>query len=145
MPPGIIPTSSIPGWPNPPAGLIPACQTSLDNAGIKGQLFINPAGLRTPDISNTQNVLSTYTGSSTELTYAKDTRKKALFDLTDGQYDLRALADGNTAPTLTSTNVGQYLASVGNNYRTLKANINAAANVAAVNAININSGWPTYP
>jgi len=142
---GFIPVTNIPGWPNPPAGLMPACQKSLDNAGITGPLFINPQGLRTPDTTNTQNVLSTYTGSATELTSVKDVRKKALFDLCDTQYDLRSLADGNTSPSLTSTNVGQYLASVGNNYRTLKANINAAANTAAVNAININTGWPTYP
>ena len=145
MPAGNIPTSSIPGWPNPSAGLMPACQTSLDNAKINGALFIGPQGLHTPDLANTNAVLSTYSGSATELTYAKDAKKKLLFDLCDTQYDLRALADSGTTASLTSTNVGTYLANVGNNYRTLKGQINAAANVAAVNAININAGWPAYP
>lgn len=142
---GFIPVANIPGWPNPPAGLMPACQKSLDDAGINGPLFINPQGLRTPDIANTTTVLNTFVGSATELTLAKDVRKKALFDLVDGQYDLRALADANTAPVLTSASVGGYLASVGNNYRSKKAAINAAANVAAVNAVDINAGWPAYP
>jgi hypothetical protein len=142
---GNIPTSSIPGWPNPPQGLMPACQTSLNNAGINGALFIGPQGLHTPDLANTNAVLSTYTGSATELTFTKDTRKKALYDLVDNYYDLRALADGNTTTNLSANTVGTYLANVGNNYRTKKAAINNAATVAAVNAVDINTGWPAYP
>lgn len=142
---GNIPTTSIPGWPNPPAGLIPACQTSLDTAGIRGALFMGQQGLHTPDLANTNAVLSTYVGSSTELTYAKDVKKKLLFDLVDSRYDLRALADGNTTTNMSGNSVGTYLASVGNNYRGKKNAINAAATVAAVNAIDINAGWPAYP
>jgi len=142
---GNIPVSSIPNWPNPPEGLMPACQKSLDDAKINGALFISPQGLHTPDVANTTAVLNSYVGGATELTYAKDTRKKALFDLVDGYYDLRALADGNTTTNLTANTVGSYLAVVGNNYRAKKADINAAATVAAVNAVDINTGWPPYP
>src|SRR6188472_2866119 len=113
---GNIPVSSIPNWPNPPEGLMPACQKSLDDAKINGALFISPQGLHTPDVANTTAVLNSYVGGATELTYAKDTRKKALFDLVDGYYDLRALADGNTTTNLTANTVGSYLAVVGNNY-----------------------------
>jgi len=145
MPAGNIPVSSIPGWPTPPEGYMAACQTSLDNAGIKGNLFLSPQGLHTPDVANTTAVLNGYVGSSAELTYAKDTRKRSLYDLVDNYYDLRALADGNTTTNLSANTVGTYLANVGNNYRTKKAAINAAATVAAVNAVNINTGWPAYP
>ena len=89
---GNIPVSSIPNWPNPPEGLMPACQKSLDDAKINGALFISPQGLHTPDVANTTAVLNSYVGGATELTYAKDTRKKALFDLVDGYYLKRCVA-----------------------------------------------------
>jgi hypothetical protein len=142
---GIIPTSSVPGWPNPPPGLMPACQQSLINAGISGTVFFGPQGLNTPDVANTQVVLNTYVGSSTELTDNKDVRKKALFDLVDNFYDLRALADGSTKTTLSGNSVANFLGNVGNNYRLKKNAINAATTVAAVKAVDINAGWPAYP
>jgi hypothetical protein len=141
---GIIPPANVPGWPNLALGMIPTCSKKMTDIGNKA-VFMSNAGVHTPDTTATQATLNTYAGSSDELTYNQTVKQQALFDLVVAKYNLRELADLGTTTTMTGTQVGTYLAGVGNNYRSLKAQIKAAATVAAVNAININAGWPAYP
>jgi hypothetical protein len=65
--------------------------------------------------------------------------------LLDNNFDLRAFIRAGTSTTVTATNIGTFLATINNNYRTLRAQIVAASTAAAVQAININSGWPSNP
>lgn len=65
--------------------------------------------------------------------------------LLDNNFDLKAFIRAGTATSITGTNVGTFLATICNNYRTLRASIAAATTVAQLNAININAGWPSNP
>jgi len=63
----------------------------------------------------------------------------------DANFDLKAFIRAGSSTTVTGTNVGNFLATITNNYRTLRAQITAATTVAQVQAVNINSGWPANP
>src|SRR4249920_508661 len=126
---GIIPVTSIPGWPSPPPGLMPACQKSLDDAGINGSVSMRAQGLYTPDINNTQAVLSSYVGSSDQLSYNKTLKQTQLDALVDDNFDLKAFIRDGTITNVTGANVGSYLAQITNNYRTLRLQITGASSV----------------
>lgn len=68
-----------------------------------------------------------------------------LDNLLDNNFDLVKFIRAGTSTTVTATNVGTFLATICDNYRTLRASIAAASTWAALNAININSGWPSNP
>jgi hypothetical protein len=53
--------------------------------------------------------------------------------------------DGGTITTVTAANVGSFIASAINNYRTKKASINAATTSAQVIAIDVTTGYPANP
>lgn len=59
--------------------------------------------------------------------------------------NLDAFIRGGTVTGVTATQVGTFLAQIVNNYRTLRASIAAAASISAVNAVNVQSGWPSNP
>lgn len=63
----------------------------------------------------------------------------------DQLMNFNAFIRAGTSTTVTGTNVGTFLATICNNYRTLRASITAATTWAGLNAININSGWPANP
>lgn len=65
--------------------------------------------------------------------------------LLDNNFDLKAFIRAGTSTTVTGTNVGTFLATICNNYRSLRAQIAAATTFTQLNAININSGWPSNP
>jgi hypothetical protein len=142
---GTIPVANIPGWPNPPPGLMPACQKSLDDAQISGSVSMRAQGLHTPDVANTTAVLNSYSGGTDELNFAKNDKQTRLDTLVDENFDLKAFIRDGTITTVTGANVGNYLAQITNNYRSLRSQIANAASVAAVNAINLNQGWPSNP
>ncbi len=125
----------------PPAGLAEA----LAAAGFR---FWWEAGTgRCPDAAAvaTQAFITAYAGSAAELTWTKAQKQTALDLLLDNNFDLKAFIRAGTSTTITGTNVGAFLATITDNYRTLRASIAAGATVAAVNAININAGWPANP
>ena len=64
------------------------------------------------------------------------------FDL---NFDLKAFIRAGQNTAVTAAGVGNFLATITNNYRSLRAQINAATTVVQVQAININSGWPSNP
>jgi hypothetical protein len=72
-------------------------------------------------------------------------KQTALDALFDANFDLAKFIRGGTATTITAANVGTFLATITNNYRSLRAQIAAASTLATLNAININSGWPSNP
>jgi hydrogenase maturation factor len=69
----------------------------------------------------------------------------ALDLLLDMNFDLKAFIRAGTSTTVTGTNVGTFLATICDNYRTIRASIAAATTLTQLNAININSGWPANP
>jgi hypothetical protein len=141
---GIIPVTNIPGWPIPVAGVRESVDAALVAAGF-GISTIAPDGLHVGDIATANSVLSTYVGSATELSWNQTQKQAALDALLNNNFDLKAFIRAGTLTTVTATGVGTFLATINNNYRSLRSQIAAAANVAAVNAININSGWPSNP
>ena len=126
--------------PSPiPAGLIPTIEAA-------GHWLINdPTGWHTDNAAAVQAITSSYVGSATELAFHK-VQAQAVLDATfNASFDLAAFIRAGTAVAITGTQVGTFLATITNNYRTLRASIANAATVAAVNAINPSSGWPANP
>lgn len=89
--------------------------------------------------------VTAYSGSATQLAYAKAQKQVALDALLDGNFDLKAFIRAGSSTGVTAAGVGTFLATITNNYRTLRASIAAAIDVATVTAINISSGWPGNP
>ena len=92
-----------------------------------------------------QAIINGYAGSAAQLTFAKADKQALLDDQFDQHFDLAKFIRGGTATTVTAAQVGTFLATITNNYRTLRASITAASTVAAVAAVNIASGWPSNP
>lgn len=135
---GIIPLTNIPGWPTPSSGI-------LTQLSAVTSYCISPDGLEVGDITAAQNFLSSYVGSATEFSFNQTLKQAALDALFDSHFDLAKFIRGGTITTITAANVGTFLATIANNYRSLRAQIAAASSVAALNAININAGWPSNP
>lgn len=79
------------------------------------------------------------------IAFLRAQKQGALDAFFDANFDLKAFIRAGSAATVTAANVGTFLATITNNYRALRASIAAAADAATVNAININSGWPSNP
>lgn len=79
------------------------------------------------------------------LWYAKMKKQSELDAYMDAHFDLVAFIRGGTVTNVTGAQSSAFLASTTNNYRTLRAAATAAANIAAVNAVNVASGWPANP
>lgn len=141
---GILSVTSIPGWPVPSSGVREGLDTALQAAGFS-PAFISPDGLNVGDVTAAQNFLSAYVGSASELSFNKTKKQTALDALFDANFDLAKFIRGGTSTTITATNVGTFLATITNNYRSLRAQIAAASTLAILNAINLNSGWPSNP
>lgn len=69
----------------------------------------------------------------------------ALMALFTQNFNLQQFIINGTAATVTATQVGTFLATITNNFRSLRASIAAATTVSQLNAININAGWPSNP
>jgi hypothetical protein len=72
--PGILPIASLPGWPQPIAGVM---------AGLAAitPCFVSPDGLHVGDTVAAQNFLSAYAGSASELTFNQAQQQTALATL----------------------------------------------------------------
>jgi hypothetical protein len=136
MAPGIIPVTSIPGWPTPLAGIMQQLPVAA---------FLSPNGLNVADVPTAEDYLSTYSGSAAQLSWNQQQLQAQLDALLDDKSDLVAFICAGTNSSLTATNVGGFLASITNNYRSLRAQISAATSLAQLQAININQGWPSNP
>lgn len=135
--------SGIIAYVNLPANLPPEVFDRLANTGV--QCVRAPDGVHVSDISAATAFINSYVGSATELAYHKVVAQQALDDWFDAHFDLAKFIRGGSAVNITAANVGTFIATITNNYRTLRASITAAATVAAVNAINVNGGWPSNP
>lgn len=143
--PGFIVPTTIPGWPSPPVGLYETCSAALVAAGFPSAIHHEPSGFWVSDVPTVNATMAAYVGGSSELAFTKAQKQAALDVLFDASFDLKAFIRAGTSTTVAAAGVGTFLAQITNNYRSLRASIAAAANVAAVNAININSGWPGNP
>jgi cell division protein FtsX len=73
-------------------------------------------------------------------------RRQAELDVFfDANFVLTEFIRNGTVTTVTGANVGAFLAQITNNYRSLRSQIANASTLTALNAININSGWPANP
>lgn len=135
---GVISVSLIPGWPSPTAGVVESLHAVMP-------ISFEPDGLNVADTASAQSFLSSYVGSATELAWNKQKKQIALDALFDANFDLAKFIRGGTATNITAANVGTFLATITNNYRSLRTSIASAADLTALNAININSGWPSNP
>lgn len=121
------------------AGLCEAA--SIDGIGI----YRAPDGIYADDPAKAEAFANDYSGSAAELTYWRSIWKARLDAMFDKHFDLAQFVRDGTVTTITGTQVGNFLASVTNNYRSLRSQISSAATVAAVKAIDITSGWPNNP
>lgn len=138
----VVPINSVP-WP-PADGALDAALAALVAGGFPAVLHVSPAGIVCSDAATVTSTLNSYTGSASQLAYAKQVKQAALDTLFNANFDLAKFIRGGTATGITAANVGTFLAQITNNYRTLRASIAAAADVATVNAISLN-GWPSNP
>lgn len=82
---------------------------------------------------------------ATALEIARAAKQRSLDSLFDANFDLSKFIRGGTVANVTAANVGAFLAQITNNYRSIRASISGAADVAALNTINVNVGWPNNP
>lgn len=130
----------------PPASPLLGLMETIEAAGHV--VVVSPSGWEVKDAATAaavQNIINSYAGSASQLSYTKTQKQAALDAAFNANFDLAAFIRGGTATNVTSANVGTFLATITNNYRSLRAQITAAASVAAVNSINLNSGWPNNP
>jgi len=142
---GTILTSQITGYPNLPQGVFPAVQAALVAAGFSGSVSVAPDGIHVSDVATALNAFNSYSGSAAELQYWQTAQQAALDTLFNANFDLAKFIRAGTATNVVAAGVGTFLATITNNYRSLRAQIAAATSVAQVQAININSGWPSNP
>lgn len=143
--PGTILYSAVPGWPSPASGLFSACEDALAAAGFNTRVELSPDGVRVSDIPTVTAVLQSYVGGAEQLNFSKAQKQAALDALFDANFDLAKFIRGGTSTSITATNVGTFLATITNNYRSLRAQISTASTLAILNGINISSGWPSNP
>lgn len=106
---------------------------------------VAPDGVYADDQAAVSALLASYAGSPGQLAWAKRVKQAALDDQFDQHFDLAKFIRGGTVATVTAAQVGSFLATITNNYRSLRTSIAAASTVAAVQAINIAGGWPSNP
>jgi hypothetical protein len=103
-----------------------------------------PDGWRVDDAAAFQTFAGTYSGGADELQYWKNKQQIALDATLDDNFSLPTFIRDGTIQ-ITGTNVGNFLAQITNNYRSLRSQIAGATTVAQVKAINVHSGWPANP
>lgn len=138
MPTTVVPYSTV------PASRLSAGMT--DVAATQGiAVSQGPDGWHVSDAAAFQSFAASYSGSASQLSWTRSKRQAELDALFDANFDLAKFIRGGTATTITAANVGTFLATITNNYRSLRAQITAAATMTALNAINVNTGWPSNP
>ena len=106
---------------------------------------IAPDGIYASDAIAVQALFASYSGSASELQWQQQQKQSALDILFNEHFDLAAFIRNGTVIGITATQVGTFLATIVNNYRTLRANIAAATSLAQVQAIDVTKGWPSNP
>lgn len=79
------------------------------------------------------------------LAYLKLQKQATLDVLFNTSFDLSDFIRAGSATGVTAANIGTFLATITANYRTLRASITSAQDVATLNAINLLGGWPNNP
>jgi len=143
--PGVIAVTSIPGWPNPAIGLAGYCQQQLWQAGFETAYSIQPDGLHVSDVPTVTAAFATFAGTNLGLQAWQAQQQLALDTFFNDHFDLAKFIQQGTATTVTAANVGTFLATITNNYRSLKSQIAAATSILQVQGINVNTGWPSNP
>lgn len=132
--------------PDPaPAGLFETIEAAGHSAAIEWNAARTGVVWQCDDAAAVQAIVVGYSGSAAELAWWKSKMQAALDDLLDDNFDLKAFIRAGASISVTAAGIGNFLATINNNYRTLRASIAAASTVAAVQAVNINAGWPANP
>ena len=98
-------------------------------------------------VAETQADLDEIAANSSSAQLLAAAKRKRLAQLRNGlmnRADLVSLIFGGTASP-TGPQYAAFMAAVVTNARSLISQINAAPDLAALNAINLNSGWPSNP
>lgn len=117
-----------------------ACIATLDDANIGFEFSV--LGWASLDNATAQGIIDT---PGQWLVAAKAQKQTVLDEQFDNKFDLAKFIRGGNSTTITANNVGTFLATITNNYRSLRASIAAAATVDAVVAIDLTAGWPGNP
>jgi hypothetical protein len=140
---GIISPTLLPGWPFPLAGSREQLDETLKANGFALSI-LSPDGLFVGDVTTATNFLPAYPGSASELSFNRTAKKDELDAYFRTYFDLTNFIMQGTVQ-VSATNVGNFIAQITNNYRSLKSQIASAANMTALNAIDITKGWPNNP
>ena len=79
------------------------------------------------------------------LPWLKARKQAALDALFDARFDVARFMRDGTATAVTGAQVGAFLAAATNRYRLLRAAILAASDAAALDAVDLDAGWPANP
>lgn len=80
-----------------------------------------------------------------ELAYRKTKKIERLDAAADERISIIALIRAGAVTNVTGTQHAAFMAAATNNYRTIRAAINAATSIAEVEAVSLTSGWPANP
>ena len=117
-------------------------------------LFIQPDGWLVVDapgsadgsgVTIVNSLAQTYPNSAQHLSFVKNLKQAELDAFAGSHFGLINFVVDGTITNTTGTQVGNFLSSGTNNYRTIRNNISNAPDVATVNAINVKNGWPANP
>jgi len=129
----------IPGFAVQP-GLVPAIEAAGVVVSCVGGVWC------ASDVPTAQAVMAGYAPLAwLKSNYLKTGALDQLQAAASSAITLFNLIDGGTVTTLTGAQVAAFLAAVANNYRTLRAAIEAAPDATTLAAINIGTGWPANP
>jgi hypothetical protein len=133
------------------AGLVSPAYASINYQGNGTVLFVsdaNPAVTQLEAAGKTQvQIAADYATfqATWPLAWWQAQQQAANFAYLSTFFNFVNFIDGGTLTTLTGTQVGNFIASCANNYRSKKAAIAAATTSAQVIAIDVTSGYPANP
>lgn len=108
----------------------------------------NPAVTQVESVGKTQAQITadyiTFQGTW-PLPWCQTYQLAALLAYLQNYLNLANFVDGGSSTGVTGTNVGSFLASLTNNYRTKKQAIQNASTSAQVWAVDFTTGWPANP
>jgi hypothetical protein len=86
-----------------------------------------------------------FTPPNQQLVFVQAQKQGQLDGFFNVHFDLAAFIRDGTITTITAAQVGTFIATIANNYRSKRAAIAAALTITAVNAIDVTTGWPANP
>lgn len=115
------------------------CAAQLDAAGIVIERRTDGLYCNNPVLADQ------IAGAFDPFPYAKTRKQAALDKLLYDNFDFVKFIRAGSSTSITGNNIGNFLATITNNYRTKRAAITAATTQADLDAVNLATGWPNNP